>query len=200
MTSRTTTALLAATPLALGLALAAAPQASAATTPPADAELLVQVADVYSGHLEGIAGNRHRVRVAQVDGRTTGFVQSWTCPSEATVTTRWVSPSCTHRSTFSLREQWGAPPQARVSSTGRSGVIAGKLVGVNRTTGWQRSFTVDLTMRAGTGATADRDPAPSDGESTTVWSTATFSGDVSGADVWVKGTPQGTSSLFGWTD
>ena len=41
MTSRTTTALLAATPLALGLALAAAPQASAATTPPADAELLV---------------------------------------------------------------------------------------------------------------------------------------------------------------
>lgn len=197
------TGLISAAGVALALGIGVAP----ATATPQDATgrasggtLLVHLYDVVEGPMDGIPGNRHQVYVLSNQQGAGGSIRSWTCPDGATVTSKWVSSKCTHRVTQDLREKWGDPPQARISSTGRSGVIKGPLVGVNRSTGYVRVLATDLTVRAGSSATLDRDPAPDDGkgESTATWSTAAFSGSVGGGSVWVRGTAPGTSSFFGW--
>lgn len=195
------TGLISAAGVAIALGIGVAP----ATATPQDATgrasggtLLVHLYDVVEGPMDGIPGNRHQVYVLNNQQGTGGSIRSWTCPDGATVTQTWVSSRCTHRLTQDLRGQWGNPPQARISSTGRSGVIKGSLVGVNRATGYTRSIATDLSFRAGSWARLDRDPAPDPEESTATWSTATMSGSLQGSSVWVRGTAPSTSSFFGW--
>lgn len=194
--------LISAAAIAMAAGLATTPATATASTD-ADAgratggTLLVHLYDVVDGTIAGTPGNRHQVYVVANQGGVGGTVRSWTCPKGATVTQTWVSSTCTHRATQELREKWGSPTQARISSTGRSGVIRGMLVGVNRSTGYTRALPTDLTARAGSSATLDRDPAPN-GEGSATWSSAAFTGAVGGGSVWVRGTAPGTSSFFGW--
>lgn len=189
---RTRRLALATLPLAAALVTTLAGPASAtsaAVTPPGPDSLLFGFHDVLSGTVAGTPGNRHQLYLLDGKGPATGYLRSWSCPPDATVTDSWVSSRCTHLLTQDLRPQVGNPPIARISATGRSGIFrTTKLVGTNRATGHRRAVTADLTFYAG----AKADPLGADGHY--AWSTADARGRLGGATVWLTG-----NAWFGWT-
>lgn len=179
-------------PVALALAASLTSTASASTTavPPDHDSLLFGFSDVLSGTVEGTPGNRHQLYLLDGHGGATGYLRSWTCPDDATVTDTWASSRCTHRITQDVREQWGNPPYTWISSTGRSGrFVEAKLVGVNRDSGYRRVLSADLTFKAPDGAVAQG----ADGHYR--WSTMHVRGTFGGPTVWRTS----DDMLFGWT-
>lgn len=185
---------LATLPLAAALIATMAPAATATTTevaatPPDSDSLLFGFHDAFRGSVAGTPGNRHHLYLLDGEGPATGYLRSYTCPEDAPFTDAWASQRCTHLLTQDLRPQWGNPPTAWISSTGRSGVFrTDKLVGTNRATGYRRAVSADLTFVAGKTA----EPLGADGHY--AWSTADARGNLGGATVWITG-----NAWFGWT-
>lgn len=145
-------------PLGLALAALLVPHtATAEPGPPNEPKLVPSylTSTVVEGSLDGTPGNRHQIVVDRSQRDSVGgWVRSWTCPDDATVTMSWVSSRCDHRLTQTLRDQYGTSADEWLSSTGRSATVsAPNLVGVNRATGYVRRLPLELTFVAGQDAT-----------------------------------------------
>ena len=187
MTTTTTTAVLA---LALGLALA--PAASAGSSGAADRQPAFLTSAVVSGSIAGAPGNRHQVVIDKSHNtEVTGWIRSWTCPEDASVSLGWASARCTHRLTQSLRPRWGTSATVRLSSTTRSArVAAPDLVGVNRATGYARKVPVSLTIVAADGAELTGEAGAR------FWNPSRAWGSVGGASYWDSNAWVGESQTY----
>ena len=177
-----------------GLALAGPAQAAPAEYPPTSHHKAALSEVVLGGAWtvefgSPIKGNRHQVRLRTDNGKVSGFIRSFYCPSGATVSPRWASSRCTHRQTIYLKNQ-GGNKVGWVSSTGNSATQRGYLMGTSGSSSWP--FDARFTLYA-------TEPPTDDGDGTfySWWRAARPQGSFAGKPILAGTTRYGQISGYG---